>query len=110
MTFLLCPRWVPTGIHWAGYTSRDDLERAERYVSSAWGLAQGRTEGGDLRQVSEKRGGKDKAIEAYARGTDGYRPPDAETRQRLSTLVGGNDRAVLEATRHRDDLSALRTV
>jgi TonB family protein len=92
------------------YFATDDLEKAERYVSSAWRLTQDSTEADHLGQIYEKRGEKDKAIEAYALATDGYRPPDAETRQRLSALVGGNDRAVLEATRHRDDLSALRTV
>jgi TonB family protein len=92
------------------YFANDDLEKAEKYVASAWRLTENSTDADHLGQIYQKRGEKDKAIKAYALAMDGYRTPDPETRQRLSALVGGDDRAVAETTRRRDDLSAQRTV
>jgi len=86
-----------------------DMDKAEKYVSASW-IAQQHGEVGDhLGQIYEKRGEKDKAITTYAMALSGLRPIP-ETRGRLAALVGGADKVDAAVNKHRDDLSALRTV
>lgn len=88
---------------------KGDLEIAERYIRAAWLLDQNGEMGDHFAQIYEKRGEKDRAIQAYALALAAphFNP---ETRARLTLLLGGNsqiDDLVTKATPH---LAALRTV
>jgi tetratricopeptide (TPR) repeat protein len=88
---------------------KGDLEIAERYIRAAWLLDQNGEMGDHFAQIYEKRGERDRAIEAYALALAAprYNP---ETRARLTLLLGGNsqiDDLVAKAAPH---LAALRTI
>ncbi len=93
---------------WIYYTA-GDLDKAEKYLSAAWLLTQQSLVGDHLGQVYEKRGEKQKAIETYALALAAYRP-EPELRQRLVTLVGGEEQAAKEANSHREAFISQRTV
>jgi tetratricopeptide (TPR) repeat protein len=64
---------------------RGDLEIAEKYIRAAWLLDQNGEMGDHLAQIYEKRGDKDRAIEAYALALAAHSNPD--TRARLTLLM-----------------------
>jgi len=92
------------------YYAKADLGKAEKYVSAAWALAQSSAVADHLGQLYERRGEKEKALAAYALAFDKFRPADPETRQRFATILGGDDKVTSEWTKHREDLTALRTI
>jgi tetratricopeptide (TPR) repeat protein len=92
---------------WVFY-AEGKLDKAEKYVSAAWGLGNHGEVGDHLGQIYEKRGEREKAITTYALAMNGLRPIP-ETRGRLSSLVGGADKVDAMVQRHRDDLQLMRT-
>jgi len=88
---------------------KGDTEIAERYIRAAWLLDQNGEMDDHLAQIYEKRGEKDRAIEAYALALAAPHS-NPETRARLTLLLGGNsqiDDLVGNATLQ---LAALRTI
>src|SRR5580700_8154282 len=65
-----------------------DLDKAEKYVSAAWGLGHHGEVGDHLGQIYEKKGNKNRALQTYALSLNGLRPTP-ETRDRLASLAGG---------------------
>jgi tetratricopeptide (TPR) repeat protein len=91
------------------YFAAGDLDMAERYIKSSWMLDQHAEVGDHLGQIYEKRGQKDLAIHAYALALSSFRP-DADTRKRLSTLLGDEGKVDAEIARVRRELEDLHTV
>jgi len=91
------------------YYAEGNLDKAEKYVSAAWQLGQHGEVGDHLGQIYEKRGEKDKAIRTYALAMNGLRPIP-ETRGRLGSLLGGEDRVAATIAKYRDELQDMRTV
>jgi tetratricopeptide (TPR) repeat protein len=91
------------------YFSQGNLDKAEKYVSAAWGLG-GHGEVGDhLGQIYEKRGNKDLALRTYALSLNALRP-DPETRGRLASLSGGDAKADAAVAKYKEDLERARTI
>jgi tetratricopeptide (TPR) repeat protein len=91
------------------YFSEGNLDKAEKYVSAAWGLG-GHGEVGDhLAQIYEKRGDKDLALRTYALSLNALRP-DPETRSRLASLSGGDAKADAAVAKYKEDLQRTRTI
>ncbi len=91
------------------YFAKGDLRNAEKYVSAAWLIGEHGEVGDHLGQIYEKRGEKDKAIQAYALALQAVRPAP-ETRSRLAALVGGDSRISATTAKYKDQLEALRSV
>lgn len=91
------------------YFAGGDLTNAFRYISAAWKLDQRSEIGDHLAQVLDKRGERDEAIRVYALALNATRP-DPETRNRLATLLGGEDRVSSEIARNSEQLTLLRTL
>jgi tetratricopeptide (TPR) repeat protein len=92
---------------WVFY-AEGNLDKAERYVSAAWSLGHHGEVGDHLGQIYEKRGDKEKAIRTYALALSGLRPTP-ETRGRLGSLLGGQDKVDPVVTMHRDELQEMCT-
>ena len=91
------------------YFSEGNLDKAEKYVSAAWGLG-GHGEVGDhLGQIYEKRGDKDLALRTYALSLSALRPAP-ETRDRLASLTGGDAKAAATVAKYKEDLQRTRTI
>jgi len=88
---------------------KGDLEIAERYIRAAWLLDQNGEMGDHLAQILEKRGEKDRAIEAYALALAAPHS-DPETRARLTLLLGGNSPIDDLVGKAAPQLAALRTI
>ena len=86
-----------------------DFDKAEKYVSAAWGLGHHGEVGDHLGQIYEKRGEKDQALRTYALSMNGLRPTP-ETRGRLASLAGGDTKADAAVARYKDDLQHQLTV
>jgi len=86
-----------------------NLDKAEKYVAAAWTLGHHGEVGDHLGQIYEKRGDKERALRTYALSMSGLRPIP-ETRQRLSSLAGGDTKADAVVARYKDELQHLRTV
>jgi len=86
-----------------------DLDKAEKYVSAAWGLGHHGEVGDHLGQIYEKRGNKDRALRTYALSLNGLRPTP-ETRDRLSALAGGTAKADAAVAKSKEELEHLRTI
>jgi tetratricopeptide (TPR) repeat protein len=86
-----------------------DLDKAEKYVSAAWGLGHHGEVGDHLGQIYEKKGKKDRALETYALSMNGLRPTP-ETRDRLSALAGDSAKADAAVANYKQELEHLRTV
>jgi tetratricopeptide (TPR) repeat protein len=89
--------------------SEGDLDKAEKYVSAAWGLGHHGEVGDHLGQIYEKRGQKDRALQIYALSMNGLRPIP-ETRGRLASLAGGDAKVDATVSRYKDDLQHLSTI
>ena len=68
------------------YFSEGNLDKAEKYVSAAWGLGQHGEVGDHLGQIYEKQGKKDRALQTYELAVTGLRPIP-ETKERIDALV-----------------------
>src|SRR3984957_15981082 len=86
-----------------------DLDKAEKYVSAAWGLGHHGEVGDHLGQIYEKKGNKNRALETYALSMNGLRPTP-ETRDRLSALAGGGAKADTAVANYKAELERLRTI
>jgi tetratricopeptide (TPR) repeat protein/transglutaminase-like putative cysteine protease len=69
------------------YFKKGDLGSAQRFVLSAWKLAEQAEVGDHLGQIDERQGQRDKAIAAYAQAVAADRAAQ-DIRQHLSHLVG----------------------
>jgi tetratricopeptide (TPR) repeat protein len=68
------------------YFDEGNLDKAEKYISAAWGLGQHGEVGDHLGQIYEKEGKKDRALGTYELSLTGLRP-DPETQGRIDALV-----------------------
>jgi tetratricopeptide (TPR) repeat protein len=68
------------------YFGEGNLDKAEKYVSAAWGLGQHGEVGDHLGQIYEKEGKKDRALLTYQLSLTGLRPPP-ETQEHIDALV-----------------------
>jgi tetratricopeptide (TPR) repeat protein/transglutaminase-like putative cysteine protease len=93
---------------WVYYTE-GNMDKAEKYVSAAWGLGHHGEVGDHLGQIYEKRGNKDLALRTYALSLSGLRPIP-ETRDRLASLTGGNAKVDAAVAKYKEDLQQLRTI
>jgi tetratricopeptide (TPR) repeat protein len=91
------------------YFQNNQLDKAKRYIESAWLLDQHSEIGDHLGQLYEKMGRKQDAIRLYAMAaTAPHKIPEAE--QHLKSLVPDSKLTSAEVGKARTDLSALRTV
>jgi Flp pilus assembly protein TadD len=86
-----------------------DFDKAEKYVSAAWGLGHHGEVGDHLGQIYEKRGEKDQALRTYALSLSALRPIP-ETRSRLASLAGGETKAEAAVARYKEELQHMRTI
>ena len=91
------------------YFTDGNLDKAEKYVSAAWGLGHHGEVGDHLGQIYEKRGEKDRALQTYALALSGDRPVP-ETRGRLATLVGGDSKVDAAVAKYKEELQNSRTI
>ena len=91
------------------YFARGNMEKAQKYIKSAWILGQHGEVGDHLAQIYQKMGHKDEAIRTYAQSLSGLRPIN-ETRTRLAGLVGGDAKVQPVVDQHRVELQQLRTL
>jgi tetratricopeptide (TPR) repeat protein len=91
------------------YFARGNMEKAQRYVKSAWVLGQHGEVGDHLAQIYQKEGHKDDAVRIYAQSLSGLRPAN-ETRTRLAALVGGDTKVQPVVDQHRVELQQSRTL
>jgi tetratricopeptide (TPR) repeat protein len=86
-----------------------NVEKALKYIVAAWQISQG-AEGADhLGQIYSKLGNKEKAEYFYAVSLNGRRPLP-ETRERMSALLGGDDKVHDLLEKYRGELEKLRTI
>jgi tetratricopeptide (TPR) repeat protein/transglutaminase-like putative cysteine protease len=105
-TTLLANSWDTLG--WVEFAD-GNLDKAQKYVLAAWQLSQGSDAADHLGQIYEKRGEKEQAIHFYALAMNARRP-EPETRNRMAALTGGSEKVDAVIEKHRDELSAQRTV
>jgi len=91
------------------YFSEGNFDKAEKYVSAAWGLGHHGEVGDHLGQIYEKRGEKDRALKTYALSMSGDRPIP-ETRDRLAGLAGGNAKVDAAVAKYKEELHQSRTI
>jgi len=91
------------------YFQKGDLVSADKYIHAAWTLDQNGEIGDHLGQIYEKRGDKDLAIKTYALA---LAAPDAiaDTRARLTLLLGSNSGIDDLVAKAKLELVALRTL
>lgn len=93
---------------WVAF-AEGNFEIAERYVSAAWQLGGDADEADHLGQIYEKRGKKEDAVRSYALSMNARRP-DPDTRTRLATLLGGQDKVDATVEKYRDQSQHDRTI
>jgi tetratricopeptide (TPR) repeat protein len=93
---------------WVAF-AEGNFEIAERYVFAAWQLGNESDEADHLGQIYERRGKKEDAVRFYALAMNARRP-DPETRIRLATLLGGQDKADATVEKYRDESQHDRTI
>jgi len=92
------------------YFAEGNLDKAERYVSAAWGLGQHGEVGDHLGQIYEKEGKKDRALQTYELAVTGLRPIP-ETKARIDALVKGDSKPNDGAKgKGKENLQSLRTI
>jgi tetratricopeptide (TPR) repeat protein len=91
------------------YFARGNMDKAQKYVRSAWVLGQHGEVGDHLAQIYQKMGRKDEAVRTYAESLSGIRPAN-ETRTRLAALVGGTGNVGPAVEQHRLELQQFRTL
>jgi tetratricopeptide (TPR) repeat protein len=88
------------------YFGEGNLDKAEKYVSAAWGLGQHGEVGDHLGQIYEREGKKDRALNTYQLSLTGLRPAP-ETQEHIDALVkadvklqpGGSTKETLQSQR-----------
>jgi len=96
------------------YFAQGDLDKAEKYVSAAWGLGQHGEVGDHLGQIYEKEGKKDRALQTYELAVTGLRPT-LETHDRIDALLRADpklDEVEKNEPKNKDkqSLQSLRTI
>ena len=91
------------------YFSEGNLDKAEKYVSAAWGLGQHGEVGDHLGQIYEKQGKKDRALHTYSLSLEGLRPIP-ETHERIDALLKSDAKLNGAAKNGKQDLQSLRTI
>jgi tetratricopeptide (TPR) repeat protein/transglutaminase-like putative cysteine protease len=91
------------------YFSEGNLDKAEKYVSAAWGLGQHGEVGDHLGQIYEKQGKKDRALHTYSLSLEGLRPIP-ETHERIDALLKSDAKLSNAAKNGKQDLQSLRTI
>jgi len=91
------------------YFNEGNMDKAEKYVSSAWQLGHHGEVGDHLGQIYEKQGKKDQALHTYALSLSGLRPIP-ETRDRLASIAGGDAKVDPTVAKHKEELQRLRTI
>jgi tetratricopeptide (TPR) repeat protein len=91
------------------YFQKGDLVSAGKYIHAAWTLDQNGEIGDHLGQIYEKRSDKDLAIKTYALALAAP-DPMADTRARLTLLLGSNSGIDDLVGKAHPELAALRTV
>ena len=91
------------------YFQNGDVDRATRYIRAAWVLSQDGEAGDHLAQIYAKSGDKEGAIHACALALAAPHAT-AETRARLTLLLGGNAAIDDLVRRAKPELEALRTI
>ena len=86
-----------------------NVDRALKYVLAAWQADQTADVADHLGQVYEKRGEREKAEYFYAVSLNA-RSPLPETREKLSALLGGGDKANALMEKYRGELGKLRNI
>jgi Flp pilus assembly protein TadD len=86
-----------------------NIDKALKCILPAWEVILGAEVGDHLGQIYEKRGDREKAQYFYAVSLNA-RNPLPETRERLSTLLGGDDKANGLIEKYRGELQRLRTI
>jgi len=91
------------------YFARGNMDKAQKYIRSAWILGQHGEVGDHLARIYQKQGRKEDAVRVYAQSLSGLRPTN-ETRTRLAGLVGGDSKVQPVIEQHRVELQQLRTL
>ncbi len=91
------------------YFAKGDLDKAEKYVSAAWGLGQHGEVGDHLGQIYEKEGKKDRALQTYELAVTGLRPIP-ETHDRIDALLKADAKLSDVKKRDKESLQTLRTI
>jgi tetratricopeptide (TPR) repeat protein len=91
------------------YFQKGDLERARQYISAAWTLSENGEAGDHLAQIYEKSGDKEGAVHICALALAAPRAI-ADTRARLTLLLGGNAQIDGLVNRAKPELEMLRTI
>ncbi|MGA7590646.1 MAG: tetratricopeptide repeat protein, partial [Candidatus Sulfotelmatobacter sp.] len=96
------------------YFAEGNLDKAEKYVSAAWGLGQHGEVGDHLGQIYEKEGKKDRALQTYELAVTGLRPVP-ETKDRIDSLLKADAKLhevqKNDAKKHdQESLQSLRTI
>jgi len=92
------------------YFSEGNLDKAEKYVSAAWGLGQHGEVGDHLGQIYEQQGKKDRALQTYELAVTGLRPIP-ETKERIDALVKSDAKLNGDAKdKDKASLQSLRTI
>jgi len=86
-----------------------NVEKALMYAFAAWQVTQSAEVADHLGQIHAKRGDRDKAEYFYALSLNARRPLK-ETRDRLSALLGGDDKMDGFVEKYRPELDKLRTI
>jgi len=86
-----------------------NIDKALKYILPAWQVSLGAEVGDHLGQIYEKRGDREKAQYFYAVSLNA-RSPLPETREKLSALLGGGDKANGLIEKYRGELERLRTI
>lgn len=90
------------------YFQEGQIDRAEPYIQAAWLLDFDGESGDHLAQIYETRGQKDRAIQTSALALAGPHP-FADTRARLTLLLGGNARIDDLVRQAKPEFESLRT-
>jgi tetratricopeptide (TPR) repeat protein/transglutaminase-like putative cysteine protease len=91
------------------YFQKGDLTTSEKYIRASWMLSQYGEVGDHLAQIYEKRGERDQAIHTYAFAmATAHTIP--ETRGRLASLLGDNNKIAGIVDAARGELTSLRTI
>ncbi|HKN61662.1 MAG TPA: tetratricopeptide repeat protein, partial [Candidatus Acidoferrales bacterium] len=90
------------------YFDEGNLDKAEKYISAAWGLGQHGEVGDHLGQIYEKQGKKDRALATYELAVTGLRPTP-ETKDRIAALVKNNSK-LNRGAKDNQSLQSLRTI